>query len=363
MLYFGLHWREQLRAAPTIDLTDEREGELTRLARAKRTCVRLAQRAQIVLLAAQGLQNKDIAEQLGVGRVHFARWRGRYLESGMQGIERDLPRGAPPLKLAATKLVELITQSAPEAATHWSTRKMAAVLEVCPSTLIRHWQANGLKPHLVCGFKISRDPKFVENLEDIVDLYMAPPEHALVLCCDEKSQVQALDRAQPGHPLKKGRAQTMTYDYKRRGTSTLFAALNVLDRQVIGQCQQRHTYAEWLKLPREIDRETPKDKTLRLIADNYATNKHPAAQERLAKHPRFNMHFTPTSASRLNMVERFFRDITTERPRRGVFTSVPQLEAATNEYVARHNTNPKPFIWTKSAGEILQKRKFGLTRT
>jgi transposase len=355
MLYFGLHRSEQLRVAPAIELTDEQEGELTRLARSKRTSVRLAQRAQIVLLAAQGLQNKDIAEQLGIGRVQVARWRERYLESGVQGIERDLPRGAPPVKVDVSKLVELTTQTKPEAATHWSTRKMAAVLEVSPSTVMRHWQANGLKPHLVRGFKISRDPKFVEKLEDIVGLYMSPPEHALVLCCDEKSQVQALDRTQPGLPLKKGRAQTMTHDYKRNGTTTLFAALNVLDGQVIGQCQQRHTHAEWLKFLRKIDRETPKDKTLHLIADNYATHKHPVVQEWLKKRPRFNMHFTPTSASWLNMVERFFRDITVNRLRRGVFTSVPELTAAIDEYVAHHNTNPKPFIWTKSAADILQK--------
>jgi transposase len=326
-----------------------------RLSRSKRTSVRLAQRAQIVLLAAQGFQNKDIAEQLGIGRVQVARWRERYLQSGLEGIERDLPRGAPPVKVNVAKLVELTTQSAPEAATHWSTRKMAAVLEVSPSTVMRRWQANGLKPHLVRGFKVSRDPKFVEKLEDIVGLYMSPPEHALVLCCDEKSQVQALDRTQPGLPMKKGRAQTMTHDYKRNGTTTLFAALNVLDGTVIGQCQQRHTHAEWLKFLRKIDRETPKDKTLHLIADNYATHKHPAVQEWLAKHPRFNMHFTPTSAPWLNMVERFFRDITVNRLRRGVFTSVPELVAAIEEYVAHRNTKPKPFIWTKSAADILQK--------
>ena len=355
MLYYGLHWSEQLRVAPSIELTKEQEGELTRLVQSKLTSVRLTQRAQIVLLAAQGLQNKEIAEQIGVGRVQVARWRERYLESGLQGIERDLPRGAPPVKVDVAKLVELTTQSKPEAATHWSTRKMAAVLEVSPSTVMRHWQANGLKPHLVRGFKISRDPKFVEKLEDIVGLYMSPPEHALVLCCDEKSQVQALDRTQPGLPLKKGRAQTMTHDYKRHGTTTLFAALNVLNGQVIGQCQQRHTHAEWLRFLRQIDRETPKDKALHLIADNYATHKHPAVQDWLAKHPRFNMHFTPTSASWLNMVERFFRDITVNRLRRGVFTNVPELVAAIDEYVAHHNTNPKPFIWTKSAADILQK--------
>ena len=344
-----------MRVAPVISLTDEQQRELSRLARSKRTSVRLAQRAQIVLLAAQGLQNTDIAERLSLGRVQVARWRERYLAGGVQGIERDLPRGAPPVKVDVAKLVELTTQTTPQAATHWSTRKMAAQLGVAPSTVMRHWQANGLKPHTVRGFKISRDPQFVEKLEDIVGLYMSPPEHALVLCCDEKSQIQALDRTQPGLPIKKGRAATMTHDYKRHGTTTLFAALNVLDGKVISQCQQRHTHIEWLKFLRQIDRETPKDKTLHLIADNYATHKHPAVQEWLARHPRFNMHFTPTSASWLNMVERFFRDISENRLRRGVFTSVPDLVAAIDEYVAHHNANPKPFIWTKSARDILQK--------
>ncbi len=355
MLYFSLHWSEQLRVAPAIELTKKQEVELTRLARSKRTSVRLAQRAQIVLLAAQGQQNKDIAQQLGIGRVQVARWRERFLQSGVQGIKRDLPRGAPPVKVDVAKLVELTTQSTPEAATHWSTRTMAVVLQVSPSTVMRHWQANGLKPHLVRGFKVSRDPRFAEKLEDIVGLYLSPPEHALVLCVDEKSQVQALDRTQPGLPLKKRRAQTMMHDYKRNGTTTLFAALNVLNGQVIGQCQQRHTHAEWLKFLRKIDRETPKDKTLHLIADNYATHKHPVVQEWLNKHPRFHMHFTPTSASWLNMVERFFRDITVNRLRRGVFASVPDLVAAIDEYVAHHNTKPKPFIWTKSAADILQR--------
>ena len=344
-----------MRVAPAISLTDEQKRELTQLARSKRTSVRLAQRAQIVLLAAQGLQNKDIAEHLGIGRVQVARWRERYLESGLGGIERDLPRGAPPVKVDVAKLVELTTQTKPVAATHWSTRTMGATLGVSASTVMRHWQAHGLKPHIVRGFKVSRDPNFVEKLEDIVGLYMSPPEHALVLCCDEKSQVQALDRTQPGLPMKKGRAATMTHDYKRNGTTTLFAALNVLNGQVIAQCQQRHRHTEWLRFLRKIDRETPKDKTLHLIADNYATHKHPAVLAWLDKHPRFNMHFTPTSASWMNMVERFFRDITVNRLRRGVFTSVPELVAAIDEYIANHNLNPKPFIWTKTAADILEK--------
>ena len=344
-----------MRVAPEIVLTEAEHAELAKLVRSKLTSVRLAQRARIVLLAAEGMQNKAIAQQLGVGRVQVARWRERYAEARLAGIERDLPRGAPPTKVDVARLVELTTQTKPKAATHWSTRTMAAELCVSASSVSRHWRANGLKPHIVRGFKVSRDPKFVEKLEDIVGLYMSPPEHALVLCCDEKSQVQALDRTQPGLPLKKGRAETMTHDYKRNGTTTLFAALNVLDGQVIGQCQQHHTHAEWLKFLKKIDRETPKNKTLHLIADNYATHKHPVVQDWLAKHPRINMHFTPTSASWLNMVERFFRDITTERLRRGVFTSVPELIGAIDEYIAHHNTQPKPFIWTKSARDILQK--------
>ena len=344
-----------MRIALEIVLTEEERAELNRLVRSKLTSVRLVQRAQTVLLASDGLQNKQIAQQLGIGRVQVPRWRERYAQSRLTGIEHDLPRGAPPVKVNFARLVELTTQSKPKAATQWSTRKMGEELGVSAASVSRDWRANGLKPHVVRGFKVSRDPKFVKKLEDIVGLYMSPPEHALVLCCDEKSQVQALDRTQPGLPLKKGRAATMTHDYNRNGTTTLFAALNVLDGQVIGQCQRRHTHAEWLKFLRKIERESPKDKTLHLIADNYATHKHPNVQKWLAKHPRFNMHFTPTSASWLNMVERFFRDITTERLRRGVFTSVPELVCAIDEYIAHHNTNPKPFIWTKSARDILQK--------
>jgi transposase len=336
-------------------LSDEERAELRRLVRSKLTSVRLAQRARMVLLAADGLQNKAIAEQVGAGRVQVARWRERYGRLRLAGIERDLPRGAPPVRVDLARLVELTTQSKPKAATHWSTRTMAAELGVSAASVSRHWRAHGLKPHLVRGFKVSRDPHFVEKLEDIVGLYLSPPEHALVLCCDEKSQVQALDRTQPGLPLKKGRAATMTHDYKRNGTTTLFAALNVLDGKVIGQCQQRHRHTEWLKFLRQINRETPKDKALHLIVDNYATHKHPAVQNWLAKRPRIHMHFTPTSASWLNMVERFFRDLTARRLRAGIFHSVADLEQAITSFIAAHNASPKPFIWTAKASDILAK--------
>jgi transposase len=277
MVYFGLHWSEQVRFAPAIELTDEQEVELTRLARFKRTSVRLAQRAQIVLLAAQGFQNKDIAEQLGVGRVQVARWRGRYLESGLQGIERDLPPGAPPVKVDVAKLVELTTKSKPGGATHWSTRKMAAVLEVSASTVMRHWQAHGLKPPPGARLQGVARPE-VRREARRHPWACACLRRSTRWCCaaTRRRQVRALDRTQPGLPMKNGRAQTMTPDYKRNGTTTLFAALNVLDGTIIGQCQQRHTHAEWLKFLRKIDRETPKDKTLHLIADNCATQKHPA---------------------------------------------------------------------------------------
>ncbi len=330
-----------MRVAPEIVLTDEERAELAKPVRSKLTSVRLAVRARIVLLAEQGWQSKDIAAELGVGKVQVSRWRERYAKARLAGIERNLPRAAPPVTVDVARLVELTTQAKPEAAMHWSTRTMAAELGISPASVSRHWRANGLKPHVVRGFKVSRDPKFVEKLEDIVGLYMSPPEHALVLCCDEKSQVQALDRTQPGLPMKKGRAATLTHDYKRHGTTTLFAALNVLDGQVISQCQQRHRHTEWLKFLHQIDRETSQDKTLHLIADNYATHKHPVVQEWLAKHPRFVMHFTPTSASWLNMVERFFRDITVKRLRRGVFTRVPDLVAAIDEYIARTTPTPR----------------------
>jgi transposase len=344
-----------MRVAPEIVLTSEERAELKRLVHSKLTSVRLAQRARIVLLAAQGMQSKDIAAQLQIGRVQVSRWRERYAETRFAGIERDLPRGAPPLKVDVSRLVELTTQSTPKAATHWSTRTMAAELGVSSASVSRHWRKHGLKPHVVRAFKVSRDPKFVEKLEDIVGLYLSPPEHALVLCCDEKSGTQALDRTQPGLPLKKGRGTTLTHDYKRHGTTTLFAALNMLDGKVISQCQSRHRHTEWLTFLKQIDRETPQDKTLHLIVDNYATHKHPSVRKWLAKHQRFVLHFTPTSASWLNMIERFFRDLTDKRLRRGVFTSVPELVAAINEYIAHHNTRPKPFIWTKSARDILQK--------
>jgi transposase len=344
-----------MRVAPTIVLSEEERGKLRQLSKSKTVSVGLARRARIVLLAAAGKQNDAIAEELDIGRVQVGRWRERYAEGGLAAVERDLPRGGRPPKVDAAEVVRLTTQTLPEAATHWSTRTLAAKVGVSDTTVLRVWHRHGLKPHLVETFKVSRDPRFAEKLEDIVGLYLNPPEHALVLCCDEKSQVQALDRTQPGLPLKKGRAATMTHDYKRHGTTTLFAALSTLDGSLIACCQQRHRHEEWLVFLRQINRETPKDKEVHLICDNYATHKHPHVQEWLAKHPRFHVHFTPTSASWLNMVERFFRDLSTQRLKRGVFRSVPELIATIKDYVTVHNKNPKPFIWTARAADILQK--------
>ncbi|MFW7342317.1 IS630 family transposase [Pollutimonas sp. H1-120] len=344
-----------MRIAPTLTLSPDEEKTLTQLARSNTTSVRLARRAQIVLLAWAELDNMAIADQLGVGRIQVGRWRERYAQGGLAAIERDLPRGGRKPQADSAQIVRLTTQTTPKAATHWSTRTLAKEVGVSASTIMRVWRTHGLKPHRIESFKVSRDPAFVEKLEDIVGLYLSPPEHALVLCCDEKSQVQALDRTQPGLPLKKGRAATMTHDYKRHGTTTLFAALSAADGQVIACCQKRHRHIEWLDFLKQINRETPKDKALHLVCDNYATHKHPKVKQWLEKHPRFHVHFTPTSASWLNMVERFFRDITAQRLRRGVFTSVPELTAAIQEYVAHHNENPKPFIWTAKANGILQK--------
>lgn len=344
-----------MRTAPTIVLDAEQHKVLTRLSRSRTTSVRLAKRASIVLLAAAGKDNKAIAALLDVGRVQVSRWRNRYAKQGLKGIERDRPRGGRKPTVNAADIVRLTTQTTPAGATHWSTRALAKKVGVSDTSVLRIWRANGLKPHLVETFKVSRDPKFVEKLEDIVGLYLNPPEHALVLCADEKSQVQALDRTQPGLPLKKGRAATMTHDYKRHGTTTLFAALNTLDGSVISRCESRHRHEEWLAFLRQIDRQTPKDRTLHLICDNYSTHKHPVVQAWLARHPRFTVHFTPTSASWLNMVERFFRDLTTARLRRGVFRSVPELTAAIKEYITIHNKDPKPFVWTAKANDILQK--------
>jgi transposase len=316
------------------------------------------QRAEALLLAGDGIANTQIAQRVGVKAATVRAWRTRFAEEGLAKLGkvragRGRKSSIPQDKIE--QIVELTRNSKPVGHTHWSCRTMAKQVRVSPATVQRVWAARGLKPHLVKTFKLSNDPRFEEKLIDVVGLYLAPPDNAVVLCLDEKSSVQALDRTQPSLPMTKGRAATMTHDYKRNGTTTLFAALDVLTGKVIGQCLPRHRHEEFLKFLRKVERETPKGLQVHLICDNYATHKHPAVKAWLAKHPRVHMHFTPTSSSWLNLVERWFRELTDKALRRGVFHSVPDLIAKIEEYLAAHNDDPKPFVWTATADEILTK--------
>ena len=350
-----------MRVARLVLLCGAQREHLLSIASSKTASVRFAQRAKMILLASEGLQDKQIAATVGVRRQAVALWRGRFLDLGVDGIAKDAPRGGrqrtarSPGKVHA--IIRRTTQTTPPDATHWSTNSMARAAGVSASTVGRIWREHGIKPHRVKSFKLSNDKRFVEKLETIVGLYLNPPEHAIVLSCDEKSQIQALDRTQPGLPLRKGKSATMTHDYVRHGTTTLFAALNTLDGKRIGTCMKRHRHQEWIKFLAFIDEQTPADKQLHLIVDNYATHKHPRVMSWLKRHPRFHMHFTPTSASWLNMVERWFRDLTGKRLKRGVFTSVAQLIAAIEQYIRTMNQSPKPFIWTAKASDILEKVK------
>jgi transposase len=347
-----------MKVAVQVVLSSEQRSHLEKLAHGRKDPARAVERARIVLLAAEGKQNQEIAALCGVSRKTVGLWRHRFAEKGTAGILKDAPRAGRRRSIGEEVIREIVrktTQEVPPAGTHWSTRSMAKEMGLSPSTIGRVWRSHGLKPHLIRTFKLSRDPKFLEKLDDVIGLYLDPPEHALVFSVDEKSQIQALDRTQPGLPLVPGRSGTMTHDYKRHGTTTLFTALNTLDGTVIGTCMPQHRHQEWIKFLRLIDRETPKDKAIHLIADNYATHKHPEVRSWLERHPRFTIHFTPTSASWLNMVERFFRDLTENRLRRGIFRSVEDLITAINGYLVRHNEDPKPFIWTKSASDILEK--------
>jgi len=349
-----------MRVAAVVELSTEEKDQLLKASRSTSVSVRFALRAQIILLAAQGVQDTEIAQRLGLTRQRVGRWRKRFLQLGILGISQDAPRSGRKKSISAKKVQSIVKKTLekkPSNATHWSTRTMARSSGVSEATVRRVWKAHGLKPHLSGTFKLSNDPQFTEKLEDIVGLYLSPPEHALVFSCDEKSQIQALDRTQPGLPLKKGRAGTMTHDYKRHGTTTLFAALNTLDGTVIGTHMKRHRHQEWLKFLKLINKKTSAEKDLHLIVDNYATHKHPEVKSWLTKHPRFHIHFTPTSASWLNMVERFFRDLTDKRLRRGVFKSVSELVETIEQYIEEHNRKPKAFIWTASATDILAKVK------
>jgi transposase len=347
-----------MRVAKIITLTDDERRTLTQWARGRSTPARLVQRAKIVLASAEGRENKGIAAELGCTKRTVGTWRNRFAEHRLKGIEKDAPRGGRFPTVRSVKEAEIVrktTQETPPQATQWSTRTMAAAVGVSEKTVRRVWRDNGLKPHRVKSFKVSNDPRFAEKLVDVVGLYLDPPEHALVLSCDEKSQIQALDRTQKSLPLFPGRLKTLTHDYRRNGTTTLFAAIELAEGKIIAECMSRHRHQEWIKFLKKIDVETPQDLDLHLIVDNYATHKHPQVQRWLKKHKRFHMHFIPTSSSWLNVIERWFRDITQNRIRNGVFKSVKQLEQAIKDYIAHHNLNPTSFVWTKKAGDILEK--------
>lgn len=351
-----------MRVAPAITLSATERSQLERMKRGRSSSIRLKERAAIVLLAAEGLENREIAMRLNQDKMKVGRWRLRYAKAGMAGILKDKSRPGriPPVAPATRKrIIALTVKDRPLGATHWSRTTMAKAVGVSPSTIGRIWAANGLKPHRVSSFKLSNDKKFQEKLEDIVGLYLNPPEHAIVFSCDEKSQIQALDRTQPGLPLKKGRCQTMTHDYKRNGTTSLFAAMNTLNGEVIGTCMKKHRHQEWIRFLNLIRRTAPADKDIHIICDNYATHKHEKVKAWFARNPRFHVHFTPTSASWLNMIERFFRDLTVNSLRRGIFQSVGDVTSAIEQHIDAHNDDPKPFIWTAKASDILEKVKRG----
>lgn len=349
-------------ATPALALSEAQRETLLALSRSTTARHREVLRARALLLAGDGLANTVIAGRVGVAPSTVKGWRARFAEDGLAGLATIRPgRGRKP-SISDEKVAEIVRATLhdkPPGQTHWSCRSMAKAQGVSPATVQRIWSARGLKPHLIKTFKVSGDPKFEEKLVDVVGLYLDPPDKAVVLCMDEKSQMQALDRTQPSLPMKKGRAGTMTHDYKRNGTSTLFAALDVATGKVIGQCLPRHRHEEFLKFLRTIDRQVPKGLAVHLILDNYATHKHADVVKWLSKHPRFHLHFTPTSSSWLNLVERWFRELTEKALRRGVFGSVPDLINAVEVYLDASNNDPKPFVWTATAQSILDKVRRG----
>lgn len=353
--------------------------ELEALITKRNTPRKLVWRAGIVLATADGHGTFEIMRRTGMSKPTVWRWQARYLDEGVPGLKRDKtrPSRVPPLPMETRlKVIAKTVQETPPNATHWSRALMAEAMGISPSSVGRIWAEAGLKPHLTKGFKVSNDPKFEEKVTDIVGLYLDPPDRAVVLCVDEKSQIQALDRTQPGLPLKKGRAATVTHDYKRHGTTTLFAALDVKSGTVIGDCMPRHRAKEFLKFLRQIDKAVPARRDVHLVLDSEAdqktvrgtvfplnaTHKTPEVKDWLDKHPRFKLHFTPTSASWLNLVERFFAEITSRRIRRGSYSSVDDLEVAIYDYLAHHNEKPKPFRWTKTAEDILTRERRALDK-
>jgi len=344
-----------------IRVTQLRPGDrsaLERLVRSRTAPQRTVERARIVLASADGKPGSAICREVGVSHPLVKRWLDRYDTEGLPGIQTDRPRSGRPRRITPAMEAEIIRrtlETEPPIGTHWSTRLMAADAGVHHATISRIWRAYGLQPHRVEFFKLSKDPQFVEKLRDVVGLYMNPPDRAVVLSVDEKSQVQALDRTQPGLPMKKGRAGTMTHDYKRHGTTTLFAALDIATGKVVHDCLSRHRHQEFLRFMRKVERSVEPDLDIHVIVDNYATHKHPKVRQWLQRHPRVQFHFVPTSSSWLNLVERFFSELTTRQLKRLTVTSVSELEAAITSYIERRNQAPKPFVWTATVETILAK--------
>jgi len=351
-----------MRVAVEIKLTEAEKQELEKNARSRSVSIRLSERSKIILFAANGMKNKDIAQKLGIPPNKVGLWRNRFSDDGIKALSKDKPRGGNhggksslQQSRLRNKIIRKTTQEKPINATHWSTRSLAEELNTTHSFVNRVLNSVGLKPHLEKTFKVSNDPHFEEKLCDVVGLYLNPPEHAIVFCVDEKTSIQALDRTQPGLPLKKGRCNTLTHDYKRNGTTTLFAALDVATGSVTGECYQKHTHKEFLNFLKKVENETERDKELHIIVDNYATHKHVKVNNWLKRNKRVFLHFIPTSSSWLNLVERFFGVLTQRQLKRGVFTSVEELEKKIHEYITMSNKNPKPFVWTKSVEVILEK--------
>src|SRR5476651_397285 len=345
-----------MRTGISITLSSADRKRLQALVRDRNASQKHVWRANIVLLSADGVGTNEIMRQTGTSKTCVWRWQQRFMEEGVSGLLRDktrpsrIPGHGPEV---AERVVALTLADPPTETTHWTADLMARASGVSASAVRRIWKAHGLQPHRCRQFKLSNDPDFVAKLRDVVGLYVDPPAHAIVLSVDEKSQIQALDRTQPGLPLKKGRAGTMTHDYKRHGTTTLFAALNVLDGTVIGRNMQRHRHQEFIRFLNVIEKQVPAGKTIHAIVDNYATHKHPKVRRWLARHPRWMFHFTPTSASWLNAVEGFFAKLTRRRLKRGVFRSLADLQAAINRFVAETNNDPKPFIWSANPNKII----------
>jgi transposase len=348
------------RITETIILTEKEQATINEWAKSKTLPVRIVQRARIIQMAANHYENIQIASKLGISHPTVQLWRDRFLSFRLPGLEKDAPRPGRIPKVSHKKVVAIVNatlHTIPSDATHWSTRTMAKNQGVGHATVQRIWKQYNLKPHLIETFKLSRDKKFLEKLYDVVGLYLNPPDKSIVFCVDEKSQIQALERTQPLLPLRPGIPSRQTHDYQRHGTTTLFAALNMLDGKVIGDCMPRHRHQEFIRFLQLIDTKTPLDLSLHLIVDNYGTHKHPKVQKWLKRHPRFHMHFIPTSSSWVNMVERWFAEISRKRIRRGSFKNVKELISTIKQYIESHNQNPKVFVWTASVESIMNKIK------